>query len=316
MVLVQHLLRLDQVLFHTAFDAPWNRKQPIQIVAHHGGFRTHRAHGFELFELGFRLFAGFFAELGREDTLFQLGQLVLAFLAVAQFLLNGLHLLIQIVFALSLFHLGFHPRFDLFLDLQDRHFALHMAKDLLKPLGHVQSFQDVLFQRDIRAQMPCDQISQTGRFGRVSHGLQRLFGDVLFDLGIAFEFIRHRPQHCLGRGFIAGNFGQARHTRLKERGVVDKFGDLNTALAFDQHLHRAIGQFQQLQHIGQNAHAVDAINRRIIDRRVNLAGQQDLLVIGHDLFQGADRFFAAHKQGHNHMGKHHNVAQRQHGVTG
>ena len=47
-----------------------------------------------------------FDSCGLGDALFQLGDLVLAVLAVAQFLLNGLHLLIQIVFALGLLHLA------------------------------------------------------------------------------------------------------------------------------------------------------------------------------------------------------------------
>ena len=164
--------------------------------------------------------------------------------------------------------------------------------------------------------MACDQVGQTGRFGRVGHSLQSFFGYVLFDFGVAFEFIRDRAQHSIRRHLIAGNFGQCTGARFKERSVFHKFGDLHAALALDQHFYRAIGQFEQLQHVGQDTDAVNTIRARIIDRGVNLAGQQDLLIIRHDLFQRADRLFAAHEQRHNHMRKHHDVAQRQHGVTG
>jgi hypothetical protein len=44
---------------------------------------------------------------------------------------------------------------------------------------------------------------------------------------------------------------------------------------------------------------------------VDLARQQDLLVVLHHLLQGAHGFLAAHEQRHDHVGEDHDVAQRQ-----
>jgi hypothetical protein len=52
--------------------------------------------------------------------------------------------------------------------------------------------------------------------------------------------------------------------------------------------------------------------QRIVVGGVDLGGEHDLLVGPHHLFKRCDRFFTAHKQRHDHVGKDHNVAQRQH----
>ena len=164
--------------------------------------------------------------------------------------------------------------------------------------------------------MASHKIGQLGRFGGFGHGHQRLFGDVLLDLGIALELFGDRTQQGFGRGHVAGHFGQVFGAGLEKSFVFKVFSDTHTRLPFDQHLDGAVGQFQQLQHIGQHARLVDAVGVRIIDGRIDLARQQDLLVIGHHLFEGAHRFVATHKQRHDHVGKDHDIAQRQHRVRG
>jgi hypothetical protein len=96
--------------------------------------------------------------------------------------------------------------------------------------------------------------------------------------------------------------------------VGDKFGDLDAFAPFHQHLDGAVGQLQQLQHIGQHTGAKDAVFRGFIDRSVLLRGKQDRAVRFHHGFQGADRFFAAHEQRNDHVRKDHDVAQRQHRI--
>ena len=44
MVLIKNLLGLVQVFFDLALHAPRYHQQPIEIIAHDGGFRRHRAH--------------------------------------------------------------------------------------------------------------------------------------------------------------------------------------------------------------------------------------------------------------------------------
>ena len=128
---IEDLLRFVEVLLDLALDAPRDREQPVEIVAHDGRLGRHRAHLLELLQLGERLVLGFLRELGVLDLLLELGDIV-AFLGVAELLLNGLHLLIQIVLALRLLHLALDARADLALDLEHGDLALHERVDLLE----------------------------------------------------------------------------------------------------------------------------------------------------------------------------------------
>jgi hypothetical protein len=60
--------------------------------------------------------------------------------------------------------------------------------------------------------------------------------------------------------------------------------------------------------------AVDPLGGGVVHGRVKLARQQDLLVVLHHLFEGANGFLATHEQRHDHVGEHHDVAQGQNGI--
>ncbi len=92
----------------------------------------------------------------------------------------------------------------------------------------------------------------------------------------------------------------------------DEALDARTALAFDQHLDGAIGQFQQLQHIGQHTDFIDGVRIGIVVAGIFLSGEQNLLVALHDLVQRLDGFLAADEQGHDHVREHYDIAQWQH----
>ena len=194
MIVVQNGLSLVEILLHAALGAPWNGQHPIQVIAHNCGFRAHRAHVFELFKLRIGLFTRFFAELGLIDFLLKLGNFAFTFFAVTQLLLNGLHLLIQIVFALRALHLGFDAGFDLFLDLQHRHLALHQAIDLLQTLTDRQRLQKLLLLCHFDAQMARYQIRQFRRIITFRNGRKCFFWNVFLHLGVTGKFICHGAQ--------------------------------------------------------------------------------------------------------------------------
>ena len=133
MVGIENLLGQRQILLDFGFLIPRDRQQPVEIVAHDGGFRRHRRHLPQLLQLVLRLLARLLRELGALDLFLDLGELVLAVL-VAELLLDRLHLLVEIVFALRLLHLALDARADALLDLQHRDFALHQPEHLLQPL--------------------------------------------------------------------------------------------------------------------------------------------------------------------------------------
>ena len=140
-IVVEHGLRRDQILLDLGLLVPRDRQQPVEIVAHDGRFRGHRRHLAQLLQLVLRLLARFLGELGLGNLLFQIGQLVAAFV-VAELLLDRLHLLVEIIFALGLLHLALDARADALLDLQHRDLALHQPEHLLEARGDRQRLQD------------------------------------------------------------------------------------------------------------------------------------------------------------------------------
>ena len=151
MVVVEHGLGAEQVLLDLRALAPRDAEQPVEVVAHDGRLGRHRRHLAQLLQLGRRLVAGLLGELGLLDPLLELGQLVLAVLAVAQLLLDRLHLLVEVVLALGLLHLPLDARADALLHLQHGDLALHQAEHLLQPLRDRRGLQDVLLVGDLDA---------------------------------------------------------------------------------------------------------------------------------------------------------------------
>ena len=112
------------------------RQQPVEVVAHHRRLGRHRAHASCSFFSSARAFSR--ASLDSWVFLmrvFQLGGFVLAVLALAQFLLDRLQLLVEVVLALGLLHLPLDAVADRLLDLQHADLALHVGIDALQPLG-------------------------------------------------------------------------------------------------------------------------------------------------------------------------------------
>ena len=147
-LLVKDLFGLGEIVLDLAGLAPRDRQQPVEVVAHHRRLGRHRRHLPQLLDLGQRLLARLLGQLGLLDLLLELGNVV-AFLAVAEFLLDRLHLLVEVVLALRLLHLALDAAADLFLDLQHRDFALHQSEHPFEALGDGVGLENLLLVGDL-----------------------------------------------------------------------------------------------------------------------------------------------------------------------
>src|SRR5690606_41630178 len=77
-----------------------------------------------------RLVARFLGELGALDLVFELLKFVLAVL-VAEFLLDRLHLLVEVILALGLLHLALHARADALLRSEEYTSELQSCENLV-----------------------------------------------------------------------------------------------------------------------------------------------------------------------------------------
>ncbi len=97
---------------------------------------------------------------------------------------------------------------------------------------------------------------------------------------------------------------------LEEIRVLGELGDTGTLAAFHQHLHRAVGQLEQLQDRADRAHRIDVGGHGLVLARILLGHQKNLLVVLHHVFQRPDRLLAADEQRHDHVREDHDVAKR------
>jgi hypothetical protein len=220
-ILIQHLFGEDQVTLDLALLAPGQPEQRIEIVAHDGRLGRHRAHGLELLELGLCLQLGFLAELGLGDALLDLGNLVRALFAVTQFLLDRLHLLVEVVFALRLLHLPLDAAADALFHLQDADFAFHQAKNFLEALGDRNGRKQVFFLVDLDDQVAGNGVSKLAVVFDLADGRDDLGRNLLVELHIAFELGSGRARQGLDLG---GVFPRALATRMPRPRNSRRFG--------------------------------------------------------------------------------------------
>ena len=107
----------------------------------------------------------------------QLIDVALAFVLLTQFLLDGLHLLAQVVLALRLLHLVLHFGLDLVAQLLNFQFLRQMLVNLLQPNVDVRGFQYFLLVRGRkRRQRRGDEIHQPARLFDIHRDRGELIG--------------------------------------------------------------------------------------------------------------------------------------------
>ena len=79
--------------------------------------------------------------------------------------------------------------------------------------------------------------------------------------------------------------------------------------ALDQQLDVAVGQLEALHHVGDAAHRVDVLGRRVVDGRVVLGGQEDPLVLRQRMLQRADGRRASNHERQHHVRENDDVAE-------
>ena len=315
MVPIKHRLGELDVFLDPRTLLPRNRQHPVEIVPHHGRFGGHLAHVAQLLQLRIGLFARFLGELGLANTLFQLNQLITAVIGFAEFLLNGLHLLIQIILALGLLHLPLDAVADALLDLKNADLAFHEAVDALEPLVDRLAFEQFLLLGDLQRQMGSNGVRQLCRVFDLIDRNQNLRRNLLVQLDILLELGDHgagkRLLFRLFALFVDHRLGES----FEEIFIFLERGNARALNPLDQNLDGSVRKFQQLQHGSDRANGIDVLRRRIVVRSILLSHQKDLLVVLHHVFEGAHRFVAADEKRDDHMRKDNDVTQRKDGET-
>jgi hypothetical protein len=304
---IEHGLRAGNILLELRALAPRQAQQHVEIVADDGRLGAHRLHGLELFQLGLGLGAGFLRQLEAVDLFLKLLNLVgFTLVAAAQFGLDRLELLVEVIFALGLFHLALHAATDLALHLKHAQFALHEGKHHFQTLERVGFREHGLLVGDLGGKVGGDRIGQLARVVDIAQLLPGILRELLGQLGIFGELIDHRAHH--GRDFGPGHRLRLDRFDLRHQhgAIAAGFGlkglEFGAPVPLDEHAHGAIGQLEQLEHRGDHAGFIKVVAVRVVAAGVELGEQEDFLRAGHRGFERGHRLFTAHEQRHDHAG--------------
>ncbi len=144
-------------------------------------------------------------------------------------------------------------------------------------------------------------VGELSRLSDLRDGRQGLGRHLLVQLHIIFELLDQRPGQSLGLVGLAAVFRNGGDFSLIEGLLVCEFENGGARAAFDEDLHRAIGELEELQDAGKNADFEDVLGRRIVLVTILLGDEENLLVGFHHLFQGPDRLLPTDEEGHHHV---------------
>jgi hypothetical protein len=144
---IQNLLGLRNLNFLPRGFSPRQYCQPFDVIASERVVGRHRRHPREPAQFLKRFFLHFLGHSGFVDFLLQILNVALAFVLLAQFLLNGFHLFAQVILALGLLNPVLHFTLNLVAKLLNFEFLCQVLVDLCQPYLDVEGFEGVLLIR-------------------------------------------------------------------------------------------------------------------------------------------------------------------------
>ena len=266
-------------------------------------------------ELLQRLLLHVLGHAGGFDLLAQLFDLALALVLLAQLLLDGLHLLAQVVVALRLLHLVLHLGLDLGAQLLHLDLLGQVLVELLQALDDAGRFQQLLLvvggeERQRRG----DKIDQAARLFDVGGngpqlvGQRRRLGDNLLELADHVAHQRFDARSWLPAPTSSSGLDLGHHERLG----LDVAHQPHPLHAFGKDKAALVGHAHDLVHRGQGAHGMQIAGLGRVQAGVELRGHHNGPLFAQRLDQ-LDGALAANRQRQNGVGKQDGVPHGQDG---
>ena len=175
MVFVKYLLCIFQVKIIFRIEVPGQIEQSVEVPDLHGIFAGRRIHSGQFPKLLFKNLLNIFFPQFLGGTLFQLFNLLLNRTS-AQFILDGLDLLMKQVFALLLIQVNFHLLLNVFLQFEHLHLPHQQGEQFCAPVLDVVAFQQLLLFGGVEFRVVTDKIDQKGDILNVPDGKLSLLG--------------------------------------------------------------------------------------------------------------------------------------------
>ena len=239
----------------------------------------------------------------------------LALFAAAQFLLDGLDLLVEVILFLRLLHLALHAALDGAVDVQLFDFDVEHLGHARQPVDRIEDFEQFLLLFDGELQVGAHRVGQLAGIVHPDGGDHGFVVQVLAELDVLLE----QTGDAADQGFelLPGStlIGGGADDGAEEAFVLADGDDFAALDAFHQNFDIAVGQLQALDDVGDGADAVDLVGTRFIDGGIVLGGEEDLLVAGQRLFERAHARLAAHHERRHHVREDDDVPDGHHRQT-
>ena len=220
MIFVQSFLSPRDVADFLRTLLPRHRQQPVEIVARDGGLGRHGRHRFQFLQFLDRLVANFLGHARGFDLLLQFVEFAL--FAAAQFFLDGLDFLVEVILFLRLFHLPLDARLDGAVHVELFDFHVEHVADAVQAFGGIEDFEQSLLFFDRELQVGGDGV---GQLRRIFHAHGRDHGFVVQRLAELHILLEHAGD-ALHAGF---------NLRRRFGGITgDAHGGLQIAFGFDR----------------------------------------------------------------------------------
>ena len=296
---------------------PGQVQNPVHIVAHHRVFRGGGRHGAQFFGFGQGFLAGLFRHAAGFELLLNFVHFGLGVVLAAHLLVDGLDLLVEIVFALVALHLDLDAVFDALFHGGQSHLALQQGVGAFQAQGHIVQFQGFLFFAVVHLEVGQDGVGQGAGFVQGHDGEHGLLRNFFVGLAVFFQGFVGSPHQGLGLFWATLDFGPAAHHYGGAGLGFGKAGPLGAEKTFKQHLDGAVGQAQHLQHLADHAHGGQVFGGGFFQVGFALGHQKNLfVVVGLGGLNSLDGCLAPHKEGHDGAREHDHLTQRHEGQLG
>jgi hypothetical protein len=310
---VQDLLGLLEVDLFRGLLAPGQRHQPVEVGPRHGVLGGGGRHAGEPVQLPHRLLLGVLRHARGVDLLLELAELPLLVVAVPELLLDGLHLLAEVVLALVLLELGLDLALDLVADLEHLEVLGEDPVDPLEPGADVDDLEKLLLLGRVQgAEAARDEVGQTARVLDVGGQRLQLVGQRRGELDDLLEQAERALGQRLDLDLLVGRNRLVNEldAREKERLVLADAAQAEALHALDDQAQGAVRELEHLVDVRERADAMQIALHRIVHGRVPLRDDADDLPLAHRVVDEGNGALTRHGQGQDGVGKEDGVAER------
>ena len=280
------LLDVDRVL---RLLVPRQGEQPFDVVADDARLGVHVVHALEAVELAVHDLLHALGVAADGELRAVLGDVGDDVVLVAELLADDLDLLAQVVVALRLVHLLADLAVDVPLHAQELDLVREVIREQLEAVPDVDALEQVLAHVDLEVQVARYEVGQAPGIVDDGDGDERVGRDALRELDPVLKAVDEgaRRDFHIRRGVdrVGVDLGLDLVVILEPVIVADA----RALLALDEHTDRAAWQLEDLVDHGDCAVVVEVLAPRVVLVGINLADEQDTVVLHHRLLESRRR---------------------------